>query len=1007
MFLNPNNKEVSVDARKRRLRRIYILASVAVFLGTVLLVLRWYLPPIAVRLIEEMTNTQATVSSITINPNGAVAIRDLEIKPVEQHDYDSTILSAKKVYVRFGLWSLIRFQPRLKKISLKDFTLDFKQDMSDGRWNVQSMQLATGEQKGGAIPKVRFKNGLIQYNRITKGGRETVMSLPLNLRITPSKKNSYEFEVATAKEDHGEFNKLKGVFEQGHFKLEGSISTEDLPGIEQTWMIKDIQADYKYGTKGKFELTVNLEDFVRQSPKTDKQILARIKEYEQLETISNIQLFFEQYHLIGTFDLKLHAKGNLQKPEDMKVNGNIYCKDVSILYSEFPYSIEHLYGAISFSQKEILLDSLKGKHGDIDLTISGGIKDIGPDVKGRILISSNNMWLDEDLYNAIYDVQKKMWKDFDPAGRVKFKYSLDLASEKKGDFNLDVDLDGVNSTYAYFPYPLDNLTGNLLFDIESIKVTDMTSIKGKREIVINGDVTDTNSPNPKFDLVIDVDNIPIDHYLENSLPPREQNLYRQFAPEGQGQGRILVRNDANDANMVDFTATLNFVDTILKPNMLVLPITDITALGIFKPNSIEFREFEGKYGGQPISMTGFFEPSEDGKDLGYDMTLKSKSSEINDDLLNLIPENFRNVVSQFNPTGRIAYYADLWKTFDSDDMKSRVNIFMQDTNSQPEVVDFILENITGQINVDKGIVKLIGLKTHPAGKNNPELTINGKIVTSVETDDPEAGILSAEIKVDANNYIVEGKTLNDVHTTFRFDKQNQSWISDSFVGNFYDGKIAGKVRINHDEYQGYSFELQSSFNSADLQKFLADGENLPPDCNGGSCYSTGSLKGAANLSGLLGKKESFLGTCNIEVVNMKLGQTSPIAKILSLLSLNKPTDHIFEKMSFDGYIKDGRLLFEFIELSGKSLTLAGSGWLDITDKSLNLELNIRGPRVLEIKPDILASLGNVISSGVLKVRVTGNAYEPDIKIKPLPLLGDTFDVLGNIVRSDTPAKPKM
>ena len=76
--------------------------------------------------------------------------------------------------------------------------------------------------------------------------------------------------------------------------------------------------------------------------------------------------------------------------------------------------------------------------------------------------------------------------------------------------------------------------------------------------------------------------------------------------------------------------------------MLPLPITDIKANGIFKPDYIEFKNFSGMYAGQPVSMTGTFEPTKDGNDLTYAMTLSSSDVRIDDELLNLIPQRMRN-----------------------------------------------------------------------------------------------------------------------------------------------------------------------------------------------------------------------------------------------------------------------------------------------------------------------------------------------------------------------------
>ena len=980
---------------KKAVRRVIIVSAVTAIVVIAYIAESKFLPLIAINQLSELTNTRVKADSVTFSLNGSVLIRGLQIKPSEQLPQDSTILWARKVYIRFGLGSLILLKPQVKKISVHDFHIDLQQDMDSGRWNIETMKLAKGK-GGGKLPTVRLKNGQIRYSKRTGNKIKTTVEIPIDVSLEHSKevRNAYQFELATARTDERQLSRIFGIYEPGHLVLGGSISSEDLPWLEQTWSINDIAADYKYDKSGKFALELRIQDFVTEDRTAARMILEKPQMLKNVGAASAIARVFEQYRLAGTVDLNLQAEGNLKELAKTKLTGTITCKDVSILYSVFPYFIENIKGTIDFSDEAIKINNLAGRHGDVNLTIGGGFSDFGSGTRGQIEIRSRNMVLDEDLYEALLPVQKKLWDDFEPNGIVEFDYTLHREPQKRNQYWLDVDLVDVNSTYRKFPYPMDNLTGNLFFDHNSIKVTNLNAKKLSSQININGKVIDTDTAKPRFDLVIDVNNIPLDDVLANALPMRERNLYEQFNPSGSGKGRILISNETEDVNKADFAADLNFTDTILRPPMLPLPITDINANGIFKPDLIEFKRFRGIYAGQPVSMEGTFQPTEDGNDLTYAMVLSSSDVRIDKELLNLIPERMRDAVRKLNPSGQIAYTARLNKQVEVNDIDFEVTVDCQGIAARPEVLGLVLEGITGKITVNKNVVVLDNLTSRAKDRNSPSVKMDGIIEMSGSVNDGAGGIVAALVDIDANNFPIAEKRIYRLKTRLDYDKDKDVWKADSFVGNFYGGRMAGQIRIEVEPGKKSYFELQSGFEGADLRKFLADGTKLPENCPDANCFSTGSMSGRVNISGRVDDTSSYFGTCKIDIEGMQVGKVSLVARLLSLLKLTEPGDHVFDRMSFDAYIKDGRFYFETLELSGAALTFAGSGWMDMTSKKLDLTLAVRGPRISAIKENIIESLATAISPAVLQVVVTGNAYEPQIEVKPFPVIGNTLELFG-------------
>ena len=90
-----------------------------------------------------------------------------------------------------------------------------------------------------------------------------------------------------------------------------------------------------------------------------------------------MQNFFEEYRPEGKIDIEVRANGNFYKMHESKIEGAVYCKDVSVCNIEFPYTIEHITGKIDFTQDSYKLNDLQGKHKDSVFIISGWEKDFG------------------------------------------------------------------------------------------------------------------------------------------------------------------------------------------------------------------------------------------------------------------------------------------------------------------------------------------------------------------------------------------------------------------------------------------------------------------------------------------------------------------------------------------------------------------------------------------------------------------------------------------------------
>ncbi|MGD9109516.1 MAG: AsmA-like C-terminal region-containing protein [Phycisphaerales bacterium] len=992
MPVNLDNTNKDSTLRKKPKRRWLWVVIAIVILSAAFEIAEYFALPRVIRKLAETTNTQISAESVDLRLNGSVLIKNLQIKPKQQQDYDNTIFRAGKVYVRFGLKGIVLLKPRLRKISVKDFMLDLQQDLDTDKWNIGAIKHTFSKSGAGKLPTVRFRNGKVNYFKVTDGQLKVVASVPIDVRMQPIKKidSSYEFEVITAKGDTSQANTLKGTFRPGMVTLTGDVSSEDLPIFENSCSAKIGWVEYSYDEKGNYQLTAVVDEAVYEArAKGDSVCMEKPRLLKRVGALTALQNIFDKYEPSGTINVELRASGNLNEPGRNKIKGTVNCKSVRIKYRKFPYVLDNIAGLVEFTEKDIKIGTLRGRHGNAELDIGGKFTDFGPAVKGHVEIASEKMLLDDDLYQALSPSHKRLWNDFEPTGTVAFKYNFDSDTGRKK-YALDAELTDVNSTYKYFPYPLEHLTGNLFFDHNSVSVANLHSQKSDRSITINGKLYDTNTKQPGYDLVIDVENVALDETLAAALPGRQQNLYRQFEPAGVGSGKVHVYNRTDEAREVDFIARLNFENTSLKPRMLSQPITDIKARAEFRPDKIVFEEFDGKYGLAPVAMRGTIQPTAEGDRVSYEMILSGKGAELGKDIFELVPQDLKGFIVELEPSGQIDYSAQLKKDAITGKDYYEAGLVCDGVTIRPKILEMPLKNIRGNISITPNRIALHNV----TGDVNEQggITLDGQISLNAETTGESSAIETGAIRLNAERLKTAGLALRKFQADISYDKQLQQWLGDNLAAKLYGGWLAGKFGVSRNKGQR-EFELQVGFQDIDLQRFLADRVDAN-QCPNGNCYSSGTMLGSINVKGTAKETESDLGRCRVSISNMQIGKLSPMAKLLTVLKFTKPSDYAFENMSFDGYIKQGKIHFKQFNLYGKTISFNGTGWMGLEDKNISLILAVRGPRLTNLDPRVIGALTDALSPGVLQMDVSGNVYEPQIKVKPLPVVKGTLELLG-------------
>jgi hypothetical protein len=1017
---------------KTKIRRLAGVLIAAFCLWLVFVLIGRALRHIAIGQIAELTNTKIKTKSVDFNFDGSVVIKKLVISPYQEQKYDGAILKAERVYARFGIGSLLLLRPRLKKISVEDFVFDAQYDLDTGRWNIAALKIRAPKGGSGKMPVVILERGTLQYSKVSNGKPEVIAEVSLDAGLGPAEKpqDGCSFYITTEKSAGPGESTLTGSWQPGRVTIAGGISSADIPAFEKLWTIDVLAAELNYKQDNSYSLNLKIRDLLgTEGIGGDAFAFDRQAFLERWSTFTALQRFFSQYRPRGQVDIDLEASGNLDRLSESTLAGKVYCKDVSICDRKFSYVIEHLIGEVDFTERGFELKNLTGRHNDVNLVLNGWSKDFGPSWQYQIQITSDNMALDNDLYDALSTGQKEFWSAFSPGGVAAINYSLYRQSQTDKGRILAVKLLNAEAVYRHFAYPLKNLTGELFFDQESIVVSDLVSQADGCKITLNGKVTERNTDRLVYDVSIKADNIPLDSTLAAALPAEQKRLYLDFDMTGLADAEVKIFTPEQSFGPPSFIADVFFKEASLavplfedsnnkvespKLNQLPLAVSDISGKAVFIPGLIRIENLTGRYGKSLVSLTGRIWPGEEAKKPGYCLSLGAERVELNDDLIRVLPavmgaavlqkgrKTLESTVSELQPKGKINLIANLNRDGGDDcpDYELMVDCLGNSVNFKP--FPYPLKDVTGRliITTDSIILEDItatAVDNIQEGTNTSIVKLNGEIALADNASGNGWFLpLAGDVSLTAESLKIKGKSLTGLRADVYYDSDLQSWAAKSLIADCYGGRLAGKLELRRSAEAPPEYVLQVGFDDIDLKQFLPETiQNSEFEIRNSKFkgYTSGRMRGSLSVRAAVGDKNWRIGRCRLAISDIQVGKLSPLVKLLQL-KLTESEYFAFDRMLVDSYIKNNRLFLKQVDLSGKDLAFTGSGWMDLQNKNVDLVLFARGRRLATAEPSVLQSLAEGLGGAVVRMEITGNVYEPQVETRTLPVLKDSLRILG-------------
>ena len=778
---------------KKTIRRIAIVIAIVIL---------WFLyhwggnllRPVAIKQIEQMTGARVDVGSVKFKLSGRIRLGNIKIGPLLKTEPDNAILTAKNLDVYFSLLSFLKFSPQINQLTIRDFTLNAQFNNDTKQWNIAALKLPTGR-KGQRPPDFILKRGEFKFTQISDG--KEIKTIDFRVRDVSTeierKKDSNVLTIAEAGATKTAGDRIfvrltkgrnpqievEGFLPTLDFNLFGSkcnfnrfyskiISDSDSVTFEKTKIeigpqtvidvngaITDLKIDPS------FVFGVRIKDLLVQYAPADNSFAHGSRIFDKF--IPLLQIFFDNFNPQGLLDLDVVLTGKVNQIAKTHCKGYLGCKDISIRYFEFPYLVEHLAGKIDVTETSMTMQNLKAAHSNVDITMNGYCDGFGKTMDSRVVLSSNNMLLDNDLYAALLEYHKKLWYIFSPSGVVSGDFIYSAKPPDKRKMEIYADLLDVSIMCQYFPYPISGITGKFAVDSNRIELKDIVSRRNGGTIKMQGLITQANTTNPAYDFKIQADNIAIDSELMNAFPAEQKKFFSDFEIQAKCDADIYIHSVNNVEMPVDYLAKLNIRGDFVKHPLLAEPLKNITLDANLTPLMFDIEKFNATFKENPIDAAGTIWTGADKQPVGYCMRLKAVNLDLDSNTVEpVLGQSNAKMLEDFQFAGKVNLEAAVGKNARIKCPEFEIAVDCLSDTAVLKKLNMPLKNITGRIIIRPENIEFASFSATPADSNQiekpPRITLNGKLkMAQQKVDSADLKLNAAGINLDEKLTPVLGK----------------------------------------------------------------------------------------------------------------------------------------------------------------------------------------------------------------------------------------------------------
>lgn len=330
----------------------------------------------------------------------------------------------------------------------------------------------------------------------------------------------------------------------------------------------------------------------------------------------------------------------------------------------FPLSEVELLAAIRGGSAEV--EYAKGSFGNTTIRAAGSIDATDP-ASGPLdlLVEATDLEIDDRLRAKTPPELLGIWTELKPSGRTHaYLRVVRPGPGRELGVGLTLDLQDVSITTAAFPYPLEHLSGRVVWEGERVTIAPpgLTTVVGNREARCWGTI-DRPGPDCVVSLDFEMGALPIDETLLAALTPEVREVLRQFQPRGtvrvaHGHFERHPPPGPGGQETVALSAKLDLGEPdgaggfAFTWEGMPYPITNVKGRLVIMPDHWEFHDLVGYNGLARIECPGGTVRQVGPNAFDAELTLLASDLPFDEQLRRALPPEWQATWDLLNPTGK-------------------------------------------------------------------------------------------------------------------------------------------------------------------------------------------------------------------------------------------------------------------------------------------------------------------------------------------------------------------
>lgn len=700
----------------------------------------------------------------------------------------------------------------------------------------------------------------------------------------------------------------------------------------------------------------------------------------------DLQALWRKYFPAGSVDaqLRLDFDGQRWTPELA-----VACQDLSFAYHRFPYRLERGRGTVRLEDNRLQVDLTAAASGQ-DVTIRSVVFNPGANFTGWIEFNCQRpIPLDEKLLAALVDPQARdVVRSLRPSGMLAVQGRFERTDP--GDPGLhrrvQIELYNCSMNYERFPYPLEMIRGQLLWDDQGWTFQDLT---GRNDTAyVAGTGFWRRRPDTGSELVLNLigTDVPLEDELRDALQPGAQMVWNQLRPRGAVDHLKVDIRYASVGNQLAIEVTGEqwkkkagseggHSITVL-PTWFPYRLDEVAGTVQYSNGRFLLRNVSATHEETQVSINGACGVAPDGS---WTVQLPSVIADrivLNRDLLAALPKELGKAVEHMSLRGDLCLQGSL--------------AFSSPGGGEPPTAawDVTVDVEDGSLEFGFPVDHLHG-DVHLAGTSgNGSFSTRGNLnLDSVMYRDVQLTHVTGPFYVDPAGIVLGSEA----------DADAQGRPPQSLVASAIGGQVSADARVGFEPEM--PFRVQVRLERGNLAEFSQEMH-----------LKTQNIRGQGNalitLSGNRFGRSSWRGTGAIRLFEADIYETPVMLALLKLLSIRSPDTTGFTNSEIDFRIQGEHIYLDKLNFYGDAISLKGRGEVDL-ERRINASFYALVGRN-ELDVPVVRGLLRQASRQLLRIQVTGTLDEPQLTRDPFPLVKGTLErvfpeVVGSEALSNLPS----